>query len=200
MTITSLLPAAGAHEVEIVGLDALGFEIMETVVMGGILPVLTTNIYSAINCAYVKSSGSINPLINGASGTITISSAPILTIPPALPAGLPVLLIQIDIGKSVTGTSYFKVPKGKTALVTSIVVASSDKTLDVSVLANVDPISRTVTTGFIEKQRIMADRGTTVLNFSFPIFLPELAEIYMTWADTRGKGIAATIGLELFTE
>jgi len=184
LTVTALTPGTGIKVVQIHGIDALGFELSEKIVMTGITPVLSNGIYSAINTIHAYECG-ITQL--GAAGTITVTG------------GLSIIQ-QIDIGGTRSRTAYFCMPKNKKGIVTQVLTASTDRGLVVSVEATVDPVSRNLLNCFLEGKTIISDKGTTVYEFSFPPFIPPGAEVRLMWYDSQAKGISGDLSFELLEE
>jgi len=200
LTITPAIVSLGLHQLDLIGLDALGNHQEETVVLGGILPVLTTKIWDTVNAAYAHSAPDA---VLGAAGTITLTTTlPVPTVPPTVfvPPIVPAVIHQIDIGKTKTHTLFFKMPLDRKGVITQIHVGSDQRILLVEAFATVDPISKNIQDTYVASKTIFGDRGSVTYNFDFPQTLPPGAEFKVLWSDPRGKGISANVDFEMFFE
>jgi len=185
MTVTPLiLPGSGVRTIELSGLDAAGNSIGETIVMNGITPVLSRYFYETLNFMIAIEEG---PLHTGAAGAITATMGA-------------AVVQQIDLAGTRSATAYFKVPVGFKALVTEIIVSSTQRGLLVSADATVHPMTKALIPMFYNYKEAEIGKGTTLLKFDFPIAIPAGGEFRLSWIDTRGKGPIAQAGFEFFFE
>jgi len=198
ITITPLVPLGltGLHVIEVHGLGLLGEEIVEQVVLQGILPTLTKNVFSTLNFMHGVKCGISQ---TGAAGIITATWIPPVAVPPALPL-IAQVWGQIDLSETRSASAYYKVPAGRKAIITQLLVAADQRGLQVSVEANVDPVSNQKIQCFLEHKTIVGDRGTVAYEFSFPTIIPAGGEVRLTWSDTNNKGIIGHVAFEMLEE
>jgi hypothetical protein len=177
------LGSTGANYVQISGLDSNFNIITETVAMDGTTPVLTTQSFLRVNRARVVTAGTGRTNAGTITATAQVDSA---------------IQFQIEIGDSISQSTYFTVPAGYSLYTASIVLttyrpaggSATARAAEVDVVVYVPSITTTYQS---VRYGIRADGGLLMTNPSYRSQTPEKCTIFLDAdADIANTVVAAS--------